>query len=117
MNHSVDLRTTAGRFRAVAVLEAVSWAGLLTGMYFKYVPDPGNEIGVKIFGMVHGILFLLYLLVGILAGREYQWKPLTWLLALLAGIAPLCSVIFVIWADKTGKLPVAGTAPAGGTAP
>lgn len=112
MNHSLDLRTTAGRFRAIALLEALSWVGLLTGMYFKYVPEPGNEIGVKIFGMIHGIFFLIYLLLGFLAGREYRWKPVTWLLALFAGVLPLCSVIFVIWADRTGKLPsaIAGSA-------
>jgi integral membrane protein len=117
MTQLFDLRSTASRFRIIALLEAVSWAGLLTGMYFKYVPDPGNEIGVKIFGWIHGIIFIAYLVTGFLAGRQYRWSPLTWLFALLAGIAPLCSVIFVIWADRAGKLPVAGVASAGDTAP
>lgn len=57
MTQLFDLRSTASRFRTVALLEAVSWAGLLTGMFFKYVPDPGNEIGVKVFGWIHGIIF------------------------------------------------------------
>ncbi|ALR11170.1 hypothetical protein BST43_06285 [Mycobacteroides saopaulense] len=117
MTQLFDLRSTASRFRTVALLEAVSWAGLLTGMFFKYVPDPGNEIGVKVFGWIHGIVFIAYLVMGFLAGREYRWNPLTWLLALLAGIAPLCSVIFVIWADKAGKLPVAGTNATGDATP
>ncbi|MBB4855055.1 integral membrane protein [Mycobacteroides chelonae] len=117
MTQLFDLRSTASRFRTVALLEAVSWAGLLIGMYFKYFADPATVVGVKLFGPIHGVLFLVYLGVGFMAGREYRWRPLTWLLALLAGITPLCSVIFVIWADKAGKLPVARAAEAGGTAP
>lgn len=114
MTQLLDLRTAAGRFRTIALLEAVSWAGLLTGMFFKYGMDPGNEIGVKIFGWIHGAMFIGYLLLGFLAGREYRWGALTWLLALVAGIAPLCSIIFVMWADRTGPLPVAAQATAGG---
>ena len=41
-----------GRFRLVALAEAVSWVGLLVGMYFKYLGTPRTEIGVKVFG--HG---------------------------------------------------------------
>jgi len=43
----------------------------------------------------------------LLVGIAGKWSAGTWLLALLASIVPLCSVIFLIWADKTGK-----TAPA-----
>jgi hypothetical protein len=34
----------------------------------------------------------------------YKWAVSTWLLALLASIVPLGSVIFLIWADRTGRL-------------
>lgn len=69
MTQLFDLRT-ASRFRTVALLEAVSWAGLLTGMFFKYVPDPGNEIGVKVFGWIHGIIFIAYLVVAFWRGAS-----------------------------------------------
>lgn len=117
MTQLFDLRSTASRFRTVALLEAFSWVGLLVGVYFKYFADPATVAGVKLFGPIHGVLFLVYLGLGFLAGREYRWSPLTWLLALLAGVAPLCSVIFVIWADKAGKLPITRAAPAGDTTP
>jgi integral membrane protein len=42
-------------------LEAATWVGLLIGMAFKYLPANGSEIGVKIFGPLHGAAFLLYL--------------------------------------------------------
>ena len=44
---------TAPAFRVVAVFEAFTWAGLLVGMYFKYLGN-GSELGVQIFGPLHG---------------------------------------------------------------
>jgi hypothetical protein len=37
------------------------------------------------------------------AGTALKWRPTTFLLALLASIVPLGSVIFVIWTDQTGR--------------
>lgn len=104
MTGILDLRTAAGRFRLVALLEAVSWIGLLVGMYFKYLGSPPTEIGVKVFGMAHGLVFIAFLVTGLLAGIAFKWATRTWLLALLAGVVPLASVIFLIWADKRGRI-------------
>lgn len=122
MTSAYDLRTTAGRFRLVALLEAVSWVGLLVGMFFKYVGSPRTEIGVKIFGPVHGGIFVAFLVAALFAGIAYKWGVGTWLLALLGSIVPLGSVIFLIWADRTARLGVtdghrAGVAPAGPARP
>ncbi|MEV0294579.1 DUF3817 domain-containing protein [Nocardia sp. NPDC050710] len=99
-----DLRSVAGRFRFFAVLEALSWLGLLVGMGFKYLPDPGNEVGVKIFGPVHGTIFILFVLTALLAARELNWTWKTTVLALLSSIPPFFTVIFEVWAVRTGKL-------------
>ncbi|WP_373862575.1 DUF3817 domain-containing protein [Nocardia lijiangensis] len=99
-----DLRSVAGRFRFFAVLEALSWLGLLVGMAFKYIPDSGNEIGVKIFGPVHGAIFILFVLTSLLAARELSWSWKTTVLALLSSIPPFCTVVFEIWAVRTGQL-------------
>lgn len=104
MTSAYDLRTTAGRFRLVALLEAVSWVGLLVGMFFKYVGSPRTELGVKIFGPVHGGIFIAFLAAALFAGIAYKWGIGTWLLALLGSIVPLGSVIFLIWADRTARL-------------
>jgi integral membrane protein len=98
------VRTKAGLFRVIALLEALSWAGLLTGMYFKYLGSPRTEIGVHVFGMIHGLVFIAFVVSGLLSGTACRWAAGIWLLALLASIVPLCSVIFVIWADRTGRL-------------
>jgi len=100
----------AGWFRLVALLEAVSWVGLLVGMYFKYLASAPTEIGVKIFGMAHGLIFVGFVVAGLLVGIALRWTLGTWLLALLASVVPLCSVIFLIWADRTGRMGPAGAA-------
>jgi integral membrane protein len=121
MTGAFDLRSVAGWFRLIALLEAVSWVGLLVGMYFKYLASPRTDVGVKVFGMAHGLIFIAFVVVGLLAGLAFKWATGTWLLALLAGIAPLCSVIFLIWADRTGRMGevrgAAAMAPPGRHAP
>src|SRR6202163_3927013 len=112
MTSAFDLRSVAGWFRLIAMAEAVSWVGLLTGMYFKYLGSPRTEIGVKVFGMAHGLIFIAFVVTGLLAGTALKWTARTWLLALLASIVPLCSVIFLIWADRTGRLDGSGIAAA-----
>ena len=111
LKREFDIRRTAGRFRIVALAEAVSWIGLLVGMYFKYVGSPRTEVGVKIFGMPHGLLFVAFLVTALLAGLAYRWRPRTWLLALLASIVPLGTVMFVIAADRRGWLTAPAAAP------
>jgi integral membrane protein len=104
MTSAFDLRTVAGWFRLVALLEAVSWVGLLIGMYFKYLGSPRTEVGVQVFGMAHGLIFIAFVLTGLAVGIAAKWPVGTWLLALLASIVPLCSVIFLIWADRMGRI-------------
>lgn len=110
-----DLRSTAGRFRFFAVLEAISWLGLIIGMAFKWIPYfltdvYGNEIGVKIFGPVHGGIFMLFVLTALLAAREFGWDLRTTALALASSIPPFATIAFEIWAVRTGKLGGSGVA-------
>ena len=104
MANILDLSTTAKRFRCIAVLEAFTWLGLLIGMAFKYIPAEGNEIGVKIFGPVHGAVFMLYLVVAVLTALKFKWNAVTTLLALVASLPPFGTVVFEMWAARTGKL-------------
>lgn len=107
-------RITLSAFRLIALLEALSWIGLLVGMYFKYLATSTTETGVQIFGMVHGIVFVAFVAIAIPVGIICRWTLTTWGAGLLASIVPLCSVIFLIWVDRTGRLRPAerGIAPA-----
>lgn len=92
-------------FRTVAIAEALSWTGLLVGMVFKYLVV-GDEIGVKIFGPIHGGLFLVYLAVTMLVRRDLRWSIATTVVALLASVPPLGTLAFERWATRTGRMQV-----------
>ncbi|WP_369256376.1 DUF3817 domain-containing protein [Geodermatophilus amargosae] len=98
-------RTVALAFRTVAVAEALSWIGLLAGMYVKYVPET-SELGVQVFGPIHGAVFVAYVLVSLVAARVLGWSRGTTLLALAASVPPLATVVFERWAGHTGRLGV-----------
>jgi integral membrane protein len=104
MTRTFDLRSAAGWLRVIGLLEAVSWVGLLVGMYFKYLGDPRTEIGVKVFGPIHGGVFIAFVVAAVAVGVTVRWNFTTWLPALLASIVPLSTVIFLIWADRTGRM-------------
>jgi len=72
-------------------------------MVFKYLVV-GDDIGVKIFGPIHGALFLLYLAVTVLVCRRLRWSTATTVLAFIASVPPLGTLVFERWATRTGRL-------------
>jgi integral membrane protein len=107
----VNPRTAATAFRAVAIAEGLSWIGLLAGMFVKYVPET-SELGVQIFGPIHGGIFVAYVVVALAASRALRWSRGTTLLALVASIPPLATIWFERRATRSGVLPSGGTVPA-----
>ncbi|OMQ13859.1 hypothetical protein A7K94_0220660 [Modestobacter sp. VKM Ac-2676] len=95
----------ARTFRVVAVAEAVSWALLLAGMFVKWVLGT-SELGVQVFGPVHGAVFVAYVVVTLVAWRVLRWSLGTTVLALAASVPPLVTLWFEHWARRTGRLPV-----------
>jgi len=100
----VTPRTAATAFRIVAVAEALSWIGLLGGMFVKYVPET-TELGVKIFGPIHGGIFVAYVVVALVTARVLRWSPRTTVLALACSVPPLATVWFERLATRNGRLP------------
>jgi integral membrane protein len=90
-------------FRVVAIAEAVSWTGLLIGMLFKYVLSD-NEIGVQIFGPIHGGIFIAYCLTVLVVRGPLRWSWPVTLAALAASVPPLFTWFFEIWAVRTGRI-------------
>lgn len=90
-------------FSIVAFVEAGTWTGLLIGMFLKYVTRT-TELGVQIFGMAHGIAFLVYLIVTITAAVILRWRWWIALLAVLAAIPPLVTIPLEIWLARRGDL-------------
>lgn len=77
------LKSSLGRLRIIAFLEGISFLLLLgIAMPLKYMA--GIPEGVRIIGMAHGVLFVLYVLLLLQVTIERNW---TWKKALLAFIA------------------------------
>lgn len=93
-----------GRLFAVAAFfEGLTWAGLLVGMWFKYGSQT-TELGVWLFGRVHGTAFLFYLAASVLAAVRLRWPWWAWLLSLLAALPPLVTVPLEIAFRRRGLL-------------
>jgi len=90
-------------FRTVAIAEAVTWALLLTGMFLKYVTET-TELGVRVFGMVHGVVFIAYVLTTVLVAVDQRWTVGRTLLGLAAAIPPFFTVLFDRYAEKRGAI-------------
>ncbi|MDX2191395.1 MAG: DUF3817 domain-containing protein [Bacteroidota bacterium] len=88
------LKTEIGRLRILAFVEGVSFLIILfVTMPLKYLmnmPEPN-----KIFGMSHGVLFVLYVIMVLKIKLEENWTNKKMGLALLASIVPFGT----FWAD------------------
>ena len=74
-------------FRIISFLEGVSYLLLMSlGLYYKYaLNDPSF---VKMFGMPHGILFMLYIVLAIVLKKEMKWSYKTLGIVFAASIIP-----------------------------
>jgi integral membrane protein len=90
-------------YRGAAVAEAITWALLLTGMFLKYVTET-TEVGVQVFGMVHGVVFIAYCLVTLLVAVDQRWSPGRAVLGLAAAVPPFATLAFEAYADRRGLL-------------
>lgn len=96
-------RFTAILFRVVAIVEAITWVGLLVGMLFKYVIS-GEELGVRIFGALHGAAFLAYVPATLVAASRFRWSLGVTALGVLAAFPPLGTLFFEQWVARTVRL-------------
>lgn len=79
------LKTSIGRLRVIGFWEGISFLVLLgVAMPLKYIyGEPG---AVRVVGMAHGVLFMLYVWAAIQAALEHDW---TWRRAGLILVASL----------------------------
>lgn len=97
-------------YTAAARFEAFTWAGLLIGMFFKHVTE-STELGVWLFGRLHGAAFLVYFVVSIITAIRLRWPWWGTLLAVLAAVPPLVTYPLELWFRRLGLLE--HTEPAG----
>lgn len=90
-------------FAAAALIEGITWAGLLIGMLLKYGTQT-TDMGVWLFGRLHGVAFLFYVAVSLYAWGKLRWPLWAMLVALFAAIPPLVTVPLEIWFRRIGLL-------------
>ena len=74
-------------FRIIAFLEGVSYILLMTiGLYFKYRLN--DDTYVKLLGMPHGVLFILYILIAFLLRKQERWSFINFVIILFASLIP-----------------------------
>ena len=92
------LKTTLGRFRAIALIEGISYIVLLfIAMPLKYMA--GIDEAVKYTGWAHGLLFVLYAILLLQVWTEYKWKFGKVVVIFLASLVPFAP----FWVEKRLK--------------
>lgn len=76
---------SAARLRLVSVLETVSFIILLVMM------AAGNERGISVVGLLHGLLFLLYMWLVVTSRDDLGWSTLFVVVAIVTG--PLGAIL------------------------
>jgi len=97
------VRPVGRLFAVVALVEAFTWAGLLVGMVLKHVTQT-TELGVAVFGRLHGGAFLLYTVVALVAAVRLRWPWWVAGIALAAAVPPLVTLPLERWLRRTGRL-------------
>lgn len=88
-------KTPLGRLRIIAFAEGMSFLILLfIAMPLKYIWQ--QPVAVSLVGSLHGLLFVLYVLLLVMCSIEYRWKWFKTGLLFLASIIPFGT----FYADK-----------------
>ena len=81
------LKSSLGRLRIIALLEGISLLILLgIAMPLKYLA--GIPEVVRVVGMAHGVLFILYAVLLIQVAVEKSWSFKKTILSLIASVIP-----------------------------
>lgn len=91
-------------FGRIAIAEAITWALLLFGMFLKYGTET-TEVGVRVFGMIHGVVFVAYCVTTVLIWIDQRWSAKRGLITLVAAVPPFATLLLEWWALRHDWLP------------
>ena len=93
------------QLRLVAFLEGLSFVILLfIAMPLKHFA--GLPMAVRVAGMVHGLLFIAFVITLFRAATEHDWVFKRWVLAFVSSLLPFGTFVF----DRTLKAEIASKA-------
>lgn len=84
---------TLTQLRIIGFLEGTSYLVLLfVAMPLKYLADsPGM---VRVVGMAHGVLFVMFVVWVLLVGRKHRWPFVRYVYAAIASVVPFGTFVF-----------------------
>jgi len=96
----MNLSSLLGQLRGLAILEGISYLLFALTMPLKYI----YEIGMpnKIVGMIHGILFIAYIIWVLLTARQKKWGSQLTAICLAASLLPFAT----FWVDSKWLKPL-----------
>ena len=81
------IKTSIGRLRLLGYLEGLSFLGLLgIAVPLKYLNDMPEA--TKIIGMIHGVLFIFYVIFLLEVRSDHKWDFRTTILSFIAAFLP-----------------------------
>ena len=84
-------KTSLGQLRILSILEGISYLLLGLTMWLKYAHEMG--LPNKIVGMIHGVLFVAFVIWVFIVGIKQKWGFKYYLIFALASILPLGTFI------------------------
>jgi integral membrane protein len=90
-------------FVAIAIVEAITWTGLLIGMLLEHVLHV-TELGVTVFGPLHGTAFLIYGALALACAVRFRWGIGLTLVVLIAAVPPLTTIPMERWLRARSRL-------------
>ena len=85
-------------FRAISILEGLSFLAILSvtlGFISRDFVSP--------LGMVHGVLFMLYLFLSLIVSNQQQWSPKVWFSVILGSLIPFAFIPVEIFLSRLVK--------------
>lgn len=86
---------TLRNFRHVALAEATTFLALLAASVVKHTG--GSEIGVKILGPIHGLLFIAYVVMALQLRAECGWSNKQTFWILVGAVLPFGGYVVDWW--------------------
>ena len=90
-------------FTWLARAEVVTWTLLLFGMALKYLTR-ATDLGVRVFGLAHGVVFLAYVLLALVLWVDQRWAVRQVVTVLVAGVLPFATLWVERWVARGGNI-------------
>lgn len=87
----MNTKTLLGQLRLLAIFEGISYLLFALTMPMKYLMDMGTPN--KIVGMIHGVLFIAYVIWVLLVGQQKKWGIRMTIICLIASLLPVATFI------------------------